>query len=131
MADYSPVYANGVLPFSSTAASAITGGTPLVAVATGTVGPAGATSALCVGIAAHDAASGARVSVWPLANVVHEVAVVAAGTVTALEGVVTGALATVQTAPTSIATQAAAGTLIGIALTTATAPNKVRFIGRF
>jgi hypothetical protein len=131
MADYSPVYAGGVLPFTSTAASAIVGGTPVVAVAAGTVGPAGATSALCVGIAGNDAATGAKVTVWPLANVVHEVAVVAAGTVTALDGVVTGALATVQTAPTSIATQAAAGALIGIALTTATAPAKVRFIGRF
>jgi hypothetical protein len=68
------------------------------------------------------------VSVWPLANVVHEVAVVAAGTVTAGDGVTSGASATVATA--TIATAAAAGTLIGIAITTATAPNKVRFIGR-
>lgn len=130
MADYTPVYAAGQLPFTLTASATVTGGTPVVASGVGTVGPAGATSALCVGIAAHDAAANAKVAIWPLANLIHEVAVVAAGTVTALEGVVTGASATVQTAPTSIATQAAAGTLIGIALTTATAPNKVRFIGR-
>lgn len=133
MADYTPVFSGGAKPLTLTASGAVTGGTPVVAVAgsPGVVAAAGATSALCVGVAAHDAASGAQVTVWPLANVVHEVAVVAAGTVTAGDGVVTGALATVQTAPTSIATQAAAGTLIGIALTTATAPNKVRFIGRF
>jgi hypothetical protein len=133
MSDYSPVYSGGTLPFTMTASGAVTGGTPVVAVAAspGVVAAAGATSALCIGVAAHDAASGARVSVWPLANVIHEVAVVAAGTVTAGDGVVTGASATVQTAPTSIATQAAAGTLIGIALNTATAPAKVRFIGRF
>ncbi len=131
MADYTPVYTGGVKPLTLTTSAAVTGGQVVVATGVATVGPAGATSALCVGVAAHDAASGARITVWPLANVIHEIAVVAAGTVTALEGVVSGALGTVQTAPTSIATQAAAGTLIGIALSTATAPNKVRFMGRF
>jgi hypothetical protein len=36
----------------------------------------------------------------------------------------------VDPATTSIAAASAAGTLIGIALTTATSTNKVRFIGR-
>lgn len=130
MADYTPVYTGGVKPFTLGASATIVGGQPVVATGVNTVGPAGATSALCIGVAGNDAASGAKVTVWPLTNCVHEIAVVAAGTVTVLDGVVTGASGTVQTAPTSIATQAAAGTLIGIALTTATAPNKVRFIGR-
>lgn len=130
MADYSPVFTGGVKPITMTASGAIVGGTTVVAVAAtpGVVAAAGAASALCVGVAAHDAATGTPVSVWPLANVVHEVAVVAAGTVTAGDGVTSGASATVATA--AIATAAAAGTLIGIAITTATAPNKVRFIGR-
>jgi hypothetical protein len=127
LADYSPVYAGGTLPFTQTTSGAVTGGQVLVASAAGTVAAAGAGSAVVVGVAAHDAASGAKVTVWPIANVIHEL--VTTGTVTALDGVVTAATGTVGTA--TIATAAAAGTLIGIALTTATTGNKVRFIGRY
>jgi hypothetical protein len=126
MADYSPVYAAGNLPFTMTAASAITGGQVLVAVAAGTVGPAGGASAVAIGVAAHDVASGQRVSVWPLANSVHEI--VTTGTVTALDGVTSSTAGTVATVVP--ATGAAAGTLLGIALTTATTGLKVRFVGR-
>src|SRR6266545_3086168 len=118
MADYTPVYTGGVVPFTQTTSAAVTGGQVLVASAAGTVGPAGAGSLVVVGVAAHDAASGARVDVWPMNNCIHEVTTT--GTVTALDGVVTAA----------IATAAAAGTLIGTALTTATTGLKVRFIGR-
>lgn len=131
MADYTPVYTGGVKPFSLAASAAVTGGQLVVVSGAGTVANSAATSALVVGVAAHDAASGGRVSVWPLANCIHEVPV-GTGTVTAGDGVVSAAAqnGSVISAPTSIATQAAAGTLIGIALTTATATNKVRFIGR-
>jgi hypothetical protein len=53
---------------------------------------------------------------------------VAAATITAADGVITGTAGTINTVV--VATGAAAGTLIGTALTTATAPNKARFIGR-
>lgn len=126
MADYTPVYSGGVLPVTLTTSAAVTGGQVLAATATGTVGPAGAASAVCVGVAGNDAASGAKVTVWPLNNVIHEL--VATGTITALDGVSSAAAGGVQTIV--VATGAAAGSLIGIALTTATNPNKVRFIGR-
>lgn len=128
MADYLPVYTGGVKPFTRTASATITGGTVVEATTTGNVGPAGAASLKCTGVAAHDAASGTQVTVWPLANVTHEVTVVAAGTVTVGDGVIAGTAGTVNTV--AVATGAAAGTLIGIASTTATAPNKVRFVGR-
>jgi hypothetical protein len=128
VADYSPVYSGGVTPFTATTSAATTGGQVLEVTATGTVGPATAATTKPVGVAAHDAASGAKVTVWPLANCIHEIVVVAAATVTAADGVITGTAGTVNTA--TVATAAAAGTLIGTALTTATAPNKVKFIGR-
>ena len=126
MADYSPPYAAGVLPFTMTTSGAVTGGQVLVASGVSTVAAAGAGSLVAVGVAGHDAASGAKVTIWPLNNVIHEV--IATGTVTVLDGIATGATGTVATV--AIATGAAAGSLIGTALTTATNPNKVRFIGR-
>lgn len=126
MADYTPVFTGGVVPFTQTTSAIVTGGQVLVASAAGTVGPAGAGSLVVVGVAAHDAVSGAKVNVWPIANCVHELTTT--GTVTALDGVITAASGTVGTA--AIATAAAAGTLIGTALTTATTGNKVRFVGR-
>lgn len=126
MADYTPIYDGGADPFTQTTSGAVTGGQVLVASGAGTVAAAGGASAVAVGIAAHDAASGAKVTVWPLTNVVHEI--VTTGTVTALDGVTSATAGTVATGV--VATVAAAGTLIGIALTTATTGNKVRFIGR-
>lgn len=128
MADYSPVYPSGSLPFTKTASAAVTGGQVVETTTTGAVGPAAAGSLKSIGIAAHDAAIGARVTVWPLANIEHEIVVVAAATVTVGDGVIAGTAGTVNTV--AVATGAAAGTLIGIATTTATAPAKVRFVGR-
>ena len=126
MADYTPPSANGVLPITKTASATITGGQVVIASTASSVAPAGAGATTAVGVAAHDAASGTRVTVWPLTGVEHEVT--ATGTVTAGDGVQTGAAGVV--AAGVIATLSAAGTLIGIATTTATGPNKVRFIGR-
>lgn len=128
MADYSPVYTGGNKPFTKTASATITGGQVVAISGVSTVGPAAAGSTVVVGVAAHDAVSGVRVTIWPIVNCEHEVTVVAAGTITAGDGVITGASGTVATA--TIATAAAAGTLIGVATTTATAGNKVRFVGR-
>lgn len=126
MADYVPVYTGGVDPFSATASAAITGGQLVENTGVNTVGPAGAASTKVVGVAAFDVASGGRVTVFPLAPVIHEVT--ASGTVTAGDGV--AAAASGQVATVAVATGAAAGTLIGTAVTTATTGNKVRFIGR-
>jgi hypothetical protein len=124
VADYTPVYVSGVRPMTKTASAAITGGQVVEVTTTGAVGPAGV-GAKGAGVAAHDAASGARVTVWPLANVEHEV--LCTGTITVGDGVVAGAAGVITTAV--IATAAAAGTLLGIATTTGTAV-KVRFVGR-
>lgn len=128
MADYVPVYTANQTPWSATTSAITTGGQVLEVTATGTVGPATAATTKPCGIAAHDAASGARVSVWPIAGLIHEISVVAAATVTAADGVITGTAGTVNTGV--VATAAAAGTLIGTALTTQAAPGKVRFLGR-
>lgn len=128
MADYSPVFSGGAVPFTSTTSGTVTGGTLLAVSGSGTVATAGALSAIVVGVAAHDAASGAKVTIWPLDGVIHEL--VAANNITQGNGIQSAASGQIDPATTSLATQAAAGTLIGTALTTATAGNKVRFQGR-
>lgn len=128
MADYTPVYTGGAEPFTSTTSAAVTGGTIAIVTGAATVGPGTAAATVVVGVFAHDAASGAKVSVWPLANCIHEV--VCANGITAAGGVQAGATGQVDPATTSIAAASAAGTLIGIATTTATSTNKVRFYGR-
>ena len=127
MADYTPVYSGGVEPLTLTTSAAVVGGNVLLVSGNGTVAATAGASAVAIGVAAHDAASGARVTVWPLDNVIHELPV-ATGTVTAADGVTSSTSGGVTTAV--VGTAAAAGTLIGIALTTAASPNKVRFIGR-
>lgn len=127
MADYTPVYDNDVKPFSTTASSAVTGGQIVAWSGVNTVAPAGAASTVVAGVAAFDAAANARVSVWPLEGLIHEVT--STGAITAGGGVDTGAAGVAAASATSIAASAAAGSLIGTAVTTA-AGNKVRFQGR-
>lgn len=115
MGDYAPFYSGGVLPFSTTTSGAVTGGQVVVWSGSNTVAASGADSALVAGVAAHDAASGARLTVWPINNVIHEL--VASGAISALAGVVTDTNGQVKSA--TIATAAAAGTLIGTAVTAA------------
>jgi hypothetical protein len=125
MADYTPVYSGGVVPFTATTSASVTGGRLVEVSGDGTVATAGAGSLVVVGVAAHDAASGAKVTVWPLDNCVHEL--VSSGAIVAAAGVVAGAAGVVVTG--GVAASAAAGTLLGIAATTA-ASNKVRVVGR-
>lgn len=125
MGDYTPIYTGGVVPFSATTSAAVTGGRLAEVSGDGTVATAGAGSLVVVGVFGHDAASGARVDVWPLDNCVHEL--VSSGAITAAAGVVAGAAGVVVTG--AVAASAAAGTLLGIAATTA-ASNKVRVVGR-
>lgn len=127
MADYAPIYSAGIEPFTATTAGIVAGGNVLIWSATGVVTVSGADSTAVCGVAAHDAASGARVTVWPIDGVTHEL--VASGAITALAGVVSDANGQVKTA--TIATAAAAATLIGIAATTAAgSPLKLRVQGR-
>lgn len=126
MPDYLPVYDNINRPFSKTASAAITGGQLLVVTGASTVGPAGAGAVNVIGVAAHDAASGSRLSIWPLANVEHEI--VSAGTIAAGDGVISAAAGQIATSAVGVA--AAAGTLLGIASTAGTVGQKVRFVGR-
>jgi hypothetical protein len=127
MADYTPVYSGGSVPKTFTTSAAVTGRRLVAVSGNGTVAHAGADDATVVGVAAHDAASGAVVAVWPVVGVVHELE--ASGAITADAGVVSDANGQVKTA--TIATAAAAGTLIGTAVTTAAgSPLLVRVDGR-
>ena len=106
----------------------MTGGRLLAVSGNGTVAHAAADSAVVARVAAHDAASGVQVAVWPMDGVVHEPK--ASGAITAVAGVVSDAAGQVKTA--TIATAAAVGTLIGTALTTgAGSPLKLRVQGRW
>jgi hypothetical protein len=128
MADYTPIFTGGQIPFTMQASGAVTGGTLLAMTTTpGQVSTAGV-SALCIGVAAHDAATGTKITVWPIDGVTHEITVLAATTITAGDGVISAAGGLVNTS--AVAAAAAAGTLLGIAETTATAPAVVRFVGR-
>lgn len=63
MADYIPLY-DGAVPATHTTSAAVTGGTLLSVSGDGTVATMAAAGASCVGVAAFDAASGARVTVF-------------------------------------------------------------------
>lgn len=124
MADYQPIYAPGTA-FTSTASAAITGGQMVAVSGNGTIAPAASDSQDVIGVAAHDAASGARVTVHALAGVVHEF-VAGVGGVTAGDHLKVGAAA-------NAVLPIGAGTFdqrIGIALTTAAATAKVQVLGR-
>ena len=112
MAEYLPLYKPGSSPVY-TASATITAGQLLEVTGSGTVGPAGAASLKCVGVAAFDAVSGDRVTIH--AGGVQKI-VAAAGGITAGDVVAAGAAGTV--APIG---GGAFGTKIGIALTTAAA----------
>jgi len=119
MADYTEVFAGG--PFTSQASATITAGQLLEVSGSGTVGPAGAASTKVVGLAGHDAASGAKVTVLS-DGLVFESATptgVTAGDV--LSAVAAGA----GVDPIGAG---AFGTRIGIALTTAAAAGTTRWL---
>jgi len=113
MADYVPIYNPGN-EVTLTASATIVGGNTLAVSGVNTVAPAiSASAAKYVGIAAHDAANGAPVTVLSGPGMVHEST--AAGGITAGDLVIVGAVAG------TIATVGAAtfDKAIGIALTTA------------
>jgi hypothetical protein len=128
VSDYSPVYTGGVLPFTMTAGATITGGQVVFISGVSTVSPTAGANGAAVGVAAHDATSGGRVSIWPFCNVVHETTNSNAGTITAGAPITSGSSGGVDTG--TLGTLAAAGTLIGTAVTTAATATKVRWTGR-
>lgn len=111
MPDYVPIHNPGN-EITQTASAAITGGQVLMNSGVNTVAPAAAASLKVVGVAAHDAASGARVTVLSGPGMVHEST--AAGAVAAGDQLVSGAAGTVS--PIGAGTP---GQIIGVALTTA------------
>lgn len=132
MTDYNPVNACGKTPFTSTTSGTVTAGQIVMASGASTIAAATAAGgAASVGVAAHAAASGAKITVWPLTGVIHETS--CPGGAAAGDGIVAGdAGIAVKATGAALAAAAAAGTLLGIALTSpgADAAAVVRFIGR-
>jgi hypothetical protein len=127
MSDYSPVRANGSVPYTSQASAAITGGQLVSASGDGTVAPS-TTGDHSTGVAAHDAASGGRVTVWPIPGVVHESSIQGVIAVVAGNDIVAGTGGLVNKG--TLATDAGAGTLLGIAtLGGVGGTSKCRWIG--
>lgn len=130
MADYLPVFMPGDA-ISVTASATITGGTLVEVSGSNTVGPATAGSSKVVGVAAHDAASGARLTVYAR-GMIHEL--VNSGGVTAGDQLAAAAAGQVATAAAAAAATAGdvniARSIIGVALATASTGNKVRFVAR-
>lgn len=108
MGAYEPKFLYGDTITCTTSAT-VTGGQVLVVSGNGTVGPAGADSNAVIGVAAHDAASGAMVAVFPRGKVHISTA---SGGITAAARLNSGAAGTVASASAAVAN-------IGIAMTTA------------
>lgn len=119
MSDYLPRFKPGQA-FTSQASAAITGGRLVAVSGSGTVATAAADSAAVAGVAAFDvAASGDKVTLyWGGVQ-----KLVASGAITAGAGVVSDTGGKVKSATT--ATAAAAGTLLGRALTTTAADGDI------
>lgn len=112
MADYAPIYSPGH-EITQTASATITGGQVLMNSGVNTVAPASAATSKYLGVAAHDAASGAKVTVLSGVGAIHETT--AQGAITAGDLLKTGTVAgTVATIGAGTFDQ-----VIGMALTTA------------
>jgi hypothetical protein len=123
MAEYSPVFANGTAPWTLQASAAITGGRLVEVTGTGTVGPAGAASVKVLGVAATDAASGAKVQVWPLAGLTHRV--LGTGAIAAGDNLAAGAAGVVAAIGAGTF-----GQLVGVADRAGADATIIRFVGR-
>lgn len=130
MPSYTPVYSPGDA-MSATASAAVTGGQLVEITGSGTVGPAGANSTKVIGIAAHDAAINARVTVH-VGKHVHEAT--ASGAIAAGDILVSAAAGQVSTLAAVTTPTAADVTntraIVGVALTTAATGAKVQYVTR-
>jgi len=131
MPDYSPINSDGGLVTLTAGGTGLTGGQLVKMSADDTVIPTAATADRAVGVAAHDVGVGGRVSVWLLPGYIHELPPTSAVAVAAGNAVVADANGRINTA--TLATAAAAGTLIGICVRGATGnaggTAKARFLG--
>jgi hypothetical protein len=118
MADYVPRFKPGQ-SITLQASGTITGGRLVAVSGSGTVAQAGADSALVVGVAAFNVVSGDKLTIH--CGGVQKLT--ASGAITAGAGVVSDANGKVKSATT--ATAAAAGTLLGRALTTVAADGDI------
>lgn len=123
MAEYTPVFANGTAPWTLQASAAVTGGRLVEVSGNGTVAPAAAASTKVLGVAASDAAIGAKVQVWPLAGLTHKV--LGSGAIAAGDGLRAGAAGVVQVISTGLFTE-----LIGVADRAGADATIIRFVGR-
>lgn len=125
MSDYTPKFAQGTVPFTLTASGSITGGDVVVMNGSDTVSSAGA-AGVGIGVAAHDAATGAKVTVWPL-KCVHE-------TLAGVGGTTAGQPLKVGASPQKLVLWVTgtdgAEKWVGVALNTAIADATLRWIGR-
>ena len=110
-----------------TASATITAGQLVKVSGVKTVAPTAANTDRAIGVAGNAAAANQPVTIWPLPGVVHESTNSNAGTITAGAAITAGATGGVDTG--TLATVAAAGTLIGVAVTTAATAAIVRWIG--
>lgn len=119
MADYAPIYTPGNA-ITLTTSAAVLGGDLLVVSGTGTVAKCTVATHQWVGVAAQDAASGARVAVF--AGGVQELT--ATGAITAgqlVEPAAAGSVAAHTNGTNDV-------NAVGVALTSATTGNKVRVL---
>jgi hypothetical protein len=123
MAEYTPVFANGTAPWTLQASATVTGGRLVEVTGNGTVGPAGAASTKVLGVAAYDAASGAKVDVWPLAGLTHKV--LGTGAINAGDNLAAGAAGVVAAIGAGTF-----GQLIGVADRAGADATIIRFVGR-
>lgn len=124
MAEYTPNQTNGTAPKTYQASTPVVGGRLVENTGNGTVGPAGAASVKVLGVAAYDAATGAKVAVWPLSGLTHRVT--GTGVIAAGDNLAAGAAGVVAAI--------AAGTFpqhIGTAEAPAADGAIVRFTGRY
>jgi len=117
MAEYLPIFKPGQA-ITLKASAAVTGGQVVAVTGSGTIGPAGAASAAWVGVASTNASINDNVTIH--SGGVQSVK--AAGAVTAGDLLVTATAGTVAKA----GAEPAAGTIVGIALTTAADGAQVR-----
>jgi Uncharacterized conserved protein (DUF2190) len=121
MSDYTPVFKPGS-SFTQTASASVVGGQVVMNSGNNTVAPATAASVKVVGVAAHDALAGARVTVIGGAGIIHETT--GQGAITAGDllqvGTVDGTVATLGATPV-------AGQSIGVALASAADGALVRW----
>lgn len=122
MPQYTAHHSGGTAPITLQASAAVTGGRLVITTGANTVGPATAAATTVQGVAAHDAAIGEKVAVWPLPGIVHEVT--GTGVIAAGDMLASGAAGVVAAIGAGTF-----GQVVGKALAAAADGATVRFMG--